>query len=273
VAAAANGNSLFGYVVGENWFPQPKEAAGVLGRTTAWIYDTFGEHRRSGFYYVLAALLLAVPLWWRSRAARFSVVFFAVGWLAMALTRDAGGSAHHVILLWPFPILFAVAALNRIPWRIVPVLITTGVVVMNLLVINQHIYQFKRFGAGDTFTDAIFPLSEQLKGRESATVYITDWGIFDSLNLLHKGRLNLRIVSGAFSTDTPNEFERRDIDSTLQDPTALIVGHVREREIFPNISLHLDQEIQNRGLRKTDVQVIADTNGRPVFEVFRIQPH
>ena len=67
----------------------------------------FGEQRRTGFYYVFGILLLAAPWWWKYRAARFSLVFMTVAWLLMALTHDAGTSAHHVVLLWPFPILFA----------------------------------------------------------------------------------------------------------------------------------------------------------------------
>ena len=117
VEHAANGSSLFGYMAGEEWWPNPKAPQSLRGRAAVWIREHFGDHRRTGFYYVLGALLLAAPWWWKYRAARFSLVFMAVTWFLMALTHDAGTSAHHVVLLWPFPILFAAVALASLPWR------------------------------------------------------------------------------------------------------------------------------------------------------------
>ncbi len=102
--------------------------------------------RDSGFYYVLGALLLAVPLWWRSRAAWFSLVFTAVAWTWMALTHDAGASAHHVVLLWPFPILSAIAAVQKLP-KFAIALFGTAMVGSNLLIVNQYLYQLQRNGA------------------------------------------------------------------------------------------------------------------------------
>ena len=119
VEKAANGASLFGYIDGRRLGPNqrrrelsPRPRRGMDPRPSAG-----RAQRRTGFYYVFGALLLAAPWWWKYRAARFSLVFMTVAWLLMALTHDAGTSAHHVILLWPFPILFAAVALASLPWR------------------------------------------------------------------------------------------------------------------------------------------------------------
>ena len=140
VRLAANGTALFGYMVLEEWQEAPKAAKSVVGRASVWLREHAGERRESYFFYVLAALVLAVPLWWRQRAARFSLIFLTVAWLAMASTHDAGGAAHHVILLWPFPILFAVSAWRWARW------LFALPVVMNLLVLNQYLCQFERVG-------------------------------------------------------------------------------------------------------------------------------
>src|SRR5262249_32590840 len=97
---ALQGRSLLGFAAGEDWDPQPKDPATRRGHIARWIRDHFGEHRAGLMDYACALTLLAVPLWWRSRAARFSLVFCVVTWLAMAVTRDAGGAAHHAILIW-----------------------------------------------------------------------------------------------------------------------------------------------------------------------------
>ncbi len=113
---AANGNSLFGYITGEADAPL-KPPSSRRGRVAEWIWRHIGEHRESQLFYVYGLMLALVPLWRRSRAARFSLVFLVVAWGLMALTKNAGAAAHHDVLLWPFPILFAVSVLASIPWR------------------------------------------------------------------------------------------------------------------------------------------------------------
>ena len=194
VEIAANGASLFGYMAGEEWWPNPKAPHSWRGRAAVWIRDHLGDHRRTGFYYVFGALLLAAPWWWKYRAARFSLVFMAVAWFLMALTHDAGTSAHHVVLLWPFPILFAAVALASLPWRPLAWAAAAVMIAMNLLVLNQYVMQFERDGAGDVFTDALYPLSASLDSYADRTLYVIDWGLYENLNLLHQGRLDFRIA-------------------------------------------------------------------------------
>jgi hypothetical protein len=263
--AGLQGNSLFGYIAAEEWMEPAKPVTGL----TASIRQAVGPLRNTGFYYVLGTLLLLVPLWWRSRAAWFSLVFIAVTWTWMALTHDAGASAHHVVLLWPFPILFAVAALHRLPKFAIGVF-GIAMVGSNLLIDNQYLYQLQRNGAYNTFTDAILPLSEAVD--ESQTLYITDWGLFDSLNLLHRGRLRLRLASGSLTPANPSPEETADVQRMLQDPSALFLGHVKAREVYPNVGAHLDVQAETAGLRRETIRTIPDSNGRPIFEISRVLP-
>ncbi|MEO5924726.1 MAG: glycosyltransferase family 39 protein [Bryobacteraceae bacterium] len=263
--AGLQGNSLFGYIASEEWMEPPKPTPAL----TASIRQAFGPRRDTGFYYVLGGLLLLVPLWWRSRAAWFSLLFMAVAWTWMALTHDAGASAHHVVLLWPFPILFACAALRRLPGLVVG-LAGVALVGSNLLVVNQYFYQLQRNGGFNTFTDAILPLSSAVDA--SSTLYITDWGLFDSLNLLHRGRLQLRLASGPLTPDSPSPEEVADVQRMLQDPKALYLGHVKALEVYPNVGAHLDAQAKAAGLRREVVRTISDSNDRPIFEISRVVP-
>jgi branched-subunit amino acid transport protein AzlD len=270
------GEALFGYIAGEDFLDRPKHLTTPLGRATGWIRNHLGEHRTGWMLYACGALLLAVPLWWRSRAARFSVVFCAVAWAAMALTRDAGGSAHHAILLWPFPQLFVACALAAIPWRPpwkwMACVGSTALVVFNLLVVNQYILQFERNGAAGTFTDALYPLSAAIPEQPGHTIYVLDWGMLHSLALLHRGKLTLRMASDPFVTDTPSEHDRNFIDFLLKDRDAVFVAHVPEREIFPGVGQRAEDAFRAAGFRRELLGSYPDSNGRPVFEVFRLAP-
>jgi 4-amino-4-deoxy-L-arabinose transferase-like glycosyltransferase len=275
VKNTANGNGLFEYIVEEEWNDHPKTVTSGLGRVSLWLREHVGERRESGLYWVYLVLLLAVPLWWRSRMAWFAVIFCGATWAAMAFTRDAGGSLHHTILLWPFPLLLMAAVLSSIPssypvWR--PVVLSAGVVLvgMNLLVLNQYLAQFERFGPARDFTDALFPLQQALP--EGSNVYIVDWGMYNTLLWSHSKGAVLHTGNEPFMEDKMSEPQLRQALTMLGDRNAVFVGHIAEREMFQGVEARLDQFAMARGLRKQVMQTIDDSNGRPVFQLFRFEP-
>jgi 4-amino-4-deoxy-L-arabinose transferase-like glycosyltransferase len=277
VKNALNGSSLFVYMVSEEWMPQPKPAAATrVGQAAIWLREHWGEHRQTGFYYVLGLLLVAVPLWWRSRAARFSLVFCAVTWLAMALTRDAGGSAHHVVLLWPFPLLFAGVALSRLAeyraGRWLATALAVALVAMNLVVLNQYLVQFDRNGPAEIFTDAVYPLSDRLAAFPGRPIYVIDWGMLNVLTFLHQGRLDLEDGSAPLTAADSNGLQQKILRVMITNPAAVFVDHIAGEEIFPHVNDRLDQAAQGLGYRKELLESVADSNGRPRFEIFQFLP-
>jgi hypothetical protein len=265
-----DGQALLGFMAAEENAERPKALTSRRGRAALWIREHFGEHRADAMVYACAVLLLAVPLWWQSRAARFSVLFCVVTWAAMAFTRDAGGAAHHAVLLWPFPHLFVGATLAGIRWRWFSGLAVAFLIAMNLLVVNQYILQFERDGADATFTDALLTLSEQIAEKPGQSIYVLDWGMQNGLDLLHRGRLMLYGANDPYMSDSPPTIQDLNyISRMLQDPDALFLGHVPEREIFPGVGRRAEAAATARGYHKELLQTVADSNGRPVFEVFR----
>jgi 4-amino-4-deoxy-L-arabinose transferase-like glycosyltransferase len=260
---AANGSSLFAFMVDEDADVPVKPPYTWRGRLAESVWRVFGEHRETGFFTVFGVILACGPLWWRSRAARFSLVFLVVAWSMMAVTRNAGGAAHHDILLWPFPILFAVSALAQIPWRWLAGAAAAALVLMNLLVVNQYTLQFERDGAAENFTDALFALDRVLP--ENQTVYVIDWGINATSQLNHRGRLHLQYVQGRVADPEAGAQLR----SMLSDSGAVWVNHVASREAFQGVGANLEKFASAAGYRREVLRIVADSNGRPVFEVFR----
>ena len=263
-----DGSALFGFLPGFDDDPNPKAPTSLRGRAADWIGAHTGKHRHDAMAYACALALLLVPWWWKRRTARFSLVFMFATWLAMAVTRGAGASAHHAVLLWPFPQLFLATALASLPWRKIAMSVGAALVAINLLVVNQAVADFERNGAPQNFTDASFALSKEISDPGPLVVTL-DWGMIDTLAFLHQGRVTLRIGDPPFMTDSPSENERKTIDWLLSYPGAIFVTHVPGRENFPAVRPHLDRAAADRGLRKEPIKIVPDSNGRPVFEVFR----
>jgi len=263
------GSTLFGYIVSPDTREHPKEPQVPTGRLVSAVRVRLGEHTRGLEDFAALACLVAVPIWWKSRPARFSLVFCVIAWLMMAITKDAGASAHHVVLLWPFPQLFIGLTLAAIPWRAVWGGLTLALALANLLVINQYLFQIERDGPDVVFTDAIYGLAVALGSHPSETIYVTDWGMQNSLALLSKGRLKLEIAERDFGSDDIGPDQRRHIAKMASDRAAIFIGHVAGQEIFPGSRERVIGAAGGAGLRKQVIQIVSDSNGRPAFEIFR----
>ncbi len=269
-----DGSGLFGFLFGLEDAEKPKPPASLRGRVATWIAERTwrlsGPIRRNTllFYTYLLALLL-VPWWWKYRAARFSLIFMAVAWLSMAVTREAGGAVHHAVLLWPFPQLFLATALAGVPWRRVAVMLTCCLIAVNLLMVNQAVADAERYGAPRNFSDASYGLSRELAAIHPPLVFALDWGMVNMLAFTQHGRLHLEIREEPFKTDSPNQDQRKEIDWILSNRDAVFVNHVVGMENMPEIRPNLDREAEAHGLRKEILKIVSDSNARPVFEIFK----
>ena len=269
VENAANGNALFVFLAEEDYAELPKPMISATAHTVAWIHDHLGRHRRTGFYYAFAGVLACVPLWRRRRLAWFSLIFLAVAGGMMLLTKDAGGAAHHIVLLWPFPVMFVAVSLAAAPWRWLTLVAGVGLVVMNLLVLNQYVFQFERNGAAGNFTDALFGLARSLPAHRGGHIYVIDWGIANSVQLSNNGQLPLRFASDPLMTDAAGPTQRSQLLAMLSDPEGVFVGHVPAREAFEGVGARLQHFADSNGYRRELLETIRDSNGRPVFEIAR----
>jgi 4-amino-4-deoxy-L-arabinose transferase-like glycosyltransferase len=271
---ALDGSGLQTYLVAAESRENPRQATSLVGRGSAWIRERTGPHNDDLMPY---AILLAVPLalfYWRapgSRAARFAIVCGAAIFLAMAITRNAGMAIHHTVLLWPMPHLLVGAAFGSLPWRWLRVGLVSLLVASNLLVINQYIVQFERNGSEGYFTDAVNPLVASLSASPGDTVYFIDLGIWEPADFLQRRKMDLRESYAALIPALPDAQQHREIDAMISDPHALFVDHVPSREIFRGVDQHLETIARSEGYEKIPLGTVADRNGRPVFEMFRLR--
>lgn len=266
---ALQGTSMFSYMVSEESRELPKPHLSSLGHFTSSVRDRLGSHHSTLTDYAALLCLLAVPLWWKSRPAWFALVFSTVTWLLMAVTRGAGASAHHAVLLWPFPQLFIAIVLAAIPWRAVTWLAAALLGITNLLVLNQYVLQMEQDGAAPLFTDAVYALDRALSAHTSETIYVTDWGIQNVVALLEKGRLKLENAEGDFEGPEITDGIRAHITNMAADQNSIFIGHVAGQEVFEGSRERVARAAESAGLHKQILQIIPDSNGRPMFEIFR----
>ncbi len=271
---ALDGSGLQGYLVAAESRENPRQPTSLVGRDAAWIREHAGPHNNDLMPY---AILLAVPLALfcgkapGCRAARFAAVCGAIIFLAMAVTRNGGMAIHHTVLLWPMPHLLVGAAFGSLPWRWLRAGLVSLLVASNLLVINQYIVQFERNGSAGYFTDAVNPLAASLSGSAGDTVYFIDLGIWEGADFLQRRKMDLRESYAVLIPALPDPEQRREIDAMLANPHALFVDHVPSREVFRGVDQHLETIAHSEGYEKIPAGTVADRNGRPVFEMFRLR--
>jgi hypothetical protein len=267
-----DGEILWGYMVHAPWSPGAVRDHGtVLERMSA------GAHSLSGFRYhnqlepafwvalALAALICFTRGFSRARKTLlFCLIAAAVAWIQMAITKDAGWGAHHVLLLWPLPQWFLavvlVEASHRLPWRRVRAgALATAMVFLvgeNLLLTNEYFYQLTTFGALGSWSDAIYRLSGEVSRIQSARLVVDDWGIANALQVLHGGKLSLVMADG------------RNGDQTRLAEDVWI-GHTPEYQQMAGVNDRIAQAARSAGFEKQIIKTVPDRNGRPVFEIFR----
>jgi 4-amino-4-deoxy-L-arabinose transferase-like glycosyltransferase len=272
-----NGQGLFGWLADEDWqAPVPHQPKGWLQNASARISSLAGHPRHNLMIYALALALLLAPLARGTalRAILLALIAMAVGWAQMAVTANAGGSVHHAILLWPFPemviaVSFA-AASRRLGRAGIPSVAAVLVVMMisGALVTNEYYAVMSRNGGTLNWTDAIFRLSDYMKGVASSNVFCADWGIMDSLRLLNRGKLPLNVGTDPISKPELSPNDRDYLKRMISEPSNVFIAHTKDFEFFQGVNAKLLKYAAESGYEREMMAVIADGWGRPVYEVY-----
>jgi hypothetical protein len=265
-------HAIFDYIVFDDWMKPSRTPQNAIESASLALRDATGTSQINEMLWAYALAIVLAPFAWRTAAWRpllFALIFAAAGWALMLITKNAGGSVHHVILLWPMPLMFLALAWSeaskRIPRKIaVPAL---GVVVAffaaeNVLATNQYLAQFIRNGPTVIWTNALYPLSADLTQHHYGEIDGIDWGTIVPLRVLERATVPLEAVNV-----DPNAPQSALAKMNRQD--AVFLGHVKGLEVFEGVNDKLDAIAAKQGFVKQTIKTFADENGRPVFELFQ----
>jgi hypothetical protein len=275
--ATAEGRVLFGWLVNEDWqTASPHAPSGTVETVSAKVSAFAGRPRQHLLPYAFLAALLLTPLAGprARRAILCALITMIVAWLQMAFTANAGGSAHHAILLWPLPemvvaVSFA-AASRRLGRAGIPAVTAVLAIMMisGLLVTNEYFFLMVRNGGAQNWTGAILQLSDYLKGTAPAQVYCVDWGIMDSLRLLNRGTLPLRVGNDLVARAAADPAARDALLESFARPGDWFIAHTKDFEFFPGTNQRLVRYASEAGYERAILATIPDSYGRPVYEVY-----
>jgi hypothetical protein len=125
-----------------------------------------------------------------------------------------------------------------------------------------------RNGGGMNWTDAVFKLSDYMKGVRASSVFCVDWGMMDSLRLLNRGTLPLRVGTDPITKPELNAEERAMLQRMMSKPDHVFINHAKDFEFFQGVNDKLVKYAAAAGYRREVQAVIADSYGRPVYEVY-----
>ena len=275
VMYTAEGKGLYGWLVDEDWqTPQIHPPRGALEKASLAISSAAGRPRQGLLLWAFALALLLAPLARGPdlRAILFALVVMVVQWAQMAITVNAGGGVHHVILIWPLPqmvigVSFAAASrrLGR-AGRPVAAGALAAVMLAGALPINEYYRLAWQNGGARNWTDAIYRLYAYVRTTPETLVVCNDWGIMDQLRLLGRGRLPLTIIYDAVPPEGGAPDAHR-VAAAVGDPDHLFIGHTKDFEFFQSGEV-IVKDVEAEGYRKEMLGIIPDSWGRPVYEVY-----
>jgi len=277
-----DGEILWDYMVRPPWAPgNARDSESTLEDISDEVQLLAGVryHYHNEMEAAFLAALVLVPLLWFTPARRpllFCLIAMAVAWIQMALTKDAGLGAHHVVLLWPLPHWFLAVALveaaawRPLQWKHAGAVLLAAVVIFlavdNLLLTNEYFYQLETYGPTKSWNDAIFRLSEEA-GRIPADLVVDDWGILAPLLVLHRNQLHLFFADQAFLAPGIPDDDRNWFLTRLADD--VWIGHTTQFLQWSDANERIIRVARSAGFEKHMIQTVPDRNGRAVFEIFR----
>ncbi|MBI1353595.1 MAG: hypothetical protein GC160_04560 [Acidobacteria bacterium] len=269
VRNALSGEPLNGWIAHSYLEPEMQE----LG-PPAWL--AFSDWGASGWLGWVAAVSLAAlaALWLRrgeagalrcERAAAACVIFCALAAAQMMAVQGAG-YLHHWALVAPVPQLgmgfVGMALWERRRWRGWLLGLLASVLAAQGLALARQYYAIAEYGGRPAWSEAIFPLAEELRERAPEHVVALDWGIEVPLRLLSAGRLPTLAVS-----------RDEDLRHWLAEPgDRLFVGYLPGvPDLFEAAEPRFAAAAGELGLTVEEVGRVRDRQGREIFGVWRVR--
>ena len=93
--------------------------------------------------------------------------------------------------------------------------------------------------------------------------------MMDSLRLLSRGTLPLRVGTDPISKPALNDVDHEFLSKAITGAGNVFINHTKDFEFFSGVNDKLVRYAGDAGYRREIMAVLPDSNGRPVYEVYR----
>jgi hypothetical protein len=265
------GSVLFGAIMRDSWEKPMREPESALERAVVGLSLRTRMQTESLQGWALAIALMLLPFIWRTparKAVLFALVFSLVTFAQMALIENAGGGAHHTILLWPMPQFIIAAGFayssSRIPrGAAIAAVAVVAICLSNMLLLSTYYTNLIRNGAVVAWTDAIYPAVDALRRNNTERVCTTDWGFYDNIRSMVQNRIFMCVAEDPITEET-----KKYALAQISDPKTVFIAHTPGNEIEEGRVPLIEKFAAIHGYRKVSLGVFADGNGRPTIQIF-----
>ncbi len=259
----------------------------ALPQLARWMYR-LGSCRRAILLPLLAfaVLLLPLNLWiagaggWRRLL--FPLLLSLMTYACMFVSREGGGSVHHVIMLQPFLTLFVAVSLwtpvERWPGlvpRMAAASIVAVVIAINLSVNARHLAIYTRTGGSQGFTDAVYRLVPFLAQYPGRKFHALDWGLSNPVLFLgQRWKLDIgdSLAYDLFEPQGPRYARAAlRLEGLMRDPNNIFLLHSPQRTYFP-APARLFFQLANAGIEMRQIAFFQERSGEMVYEVYQRGP-
>jgi hypothetical protein len=206
---------------------------------------------------LLAAVLLAHP---KVRGSMpfclFALFTGLLTWGGMLLSRGAGGSAHHTILVWPWPQIFIAAVLAASLRKGAFAVVITILVASNVILTGSYAVSAFQNGPAPAWSDAVLKIPGALPpGKKVITL---DWGIENAVRFLTQGKTT--VVDRTTRAVDPGDISDFEM--------AEFLTHSDGSEIITGSNAKFDAVMAATGFARITDKVLKDSRGQPFLVAF-----
>ncbi len=277
-----NGRFMLDMTAGDQYDNSPPAAGVFLPGLAQWMYR-LGRLRQTITLPLLAAALALLPwnLWLtrRRRSLLFPLLLSLLTYACMFFSRDGGGSAHHVIMMQPFPMLFLAVSLwtpaekwpSLVP-RAAATAVVSAAMAANISLNARHLAVYTRTGGTRAFSDAIYRLVPYLARNPGWKLYAMDWGFSNPVAFLGR-RWNLRVDDFFFAVNDDSESSRineEQLARLMRDPGNVFLLHSPQRTFFPAPEKKFFA-LAGGGIPMREIAEFRERSGEVVYRIYRCE--
>lgn len=276
LAQTLNGSALRDYIAAAGPGPILREPDTFVGHLSVGLRKIIGRQKTNLTIPALILSLICLVFLLRAPSRRVLIFILIAGtatWLQMAANENTGGSAHHVILMWPLPCVFVGIALahaaERLPRASYLIALLIAVFACaNFTNTNEYLATLIQNGAAGGWTDASYRLTGEVSRYKSGRIGAVDWGYFNILRMRYGAGLQIVPVNEYVATPA-SAGNRSKLLSLMDSPDMVFIRHTDPNEIFPGVNENLRAIALAAGYSEEILRVVHDNEGREVFEIFR----